>query len=92
MAAYLARVHLVHGDWLRREQQRVELREHLRAAHDIFGRFAPRRSPNGARRKLQATGETVRKRTVDTREASLCRRCRPPGRPPRATLNLRSAR
>jgi DNA-binding CsgD family transcriptional regulator len=69
IAVHLARAHLVYGEWLRREQRRVEAREHLRAAHDMFGRFGAEAFAGRARRELQATGETVRKRTVDTREA-----------------------
>ena len=69
IAVHLARAHLVYGEWLRREQRRAEAREHLRAAHDMFGRFGAAAFAERARRELQATGETVRKRTVDTRDA-----------------------
>jgi len=69
IAVHLARAHLVYGEWLRREQRRVEAREHLRAAHDMFGRFGAAAFAERARRELQATGETVRKRTVDTTDA-----------------------
>ena len=69
IAIHLARAHLVYGEWLRREQRRAEAREHLRAAHGMFGRFGAAAFAERARRELQATGETVRKRTVDTRDA-----------------------
>ena len=69
IAVHLARAHLVYGEWLRREQRRVEAREHLRAAHDMFGRFGARAFAERARRELQATGETVRKRSVGPRDA-----------------------
>jgi DNA-binding CsgD family transcriptional regulator len=64
----LARARLIYGEWLRREQRRVDAREQLRAAHELFtamgaGGFAER-----ARVELLATGETVRKRTVETRD------------------------
>jgi DNA-binding CsgD family transcriptional regulator len=65
----LARAHLVYGEWLRREQRRVEAREHLRAAHGMFDQFGAAAFAERARRELQATGETVRKRTTDTRDA-----------------------
>jgi DNA-binding CsgD family transcriptional regulator len=68
IAVHLARAHLVYGEWLRREQRRAEAREHLRAAHGMFGRFGAAAFAERARRELQATGETVRKRTVDTRD------------------------
>jgi DNA-binding CsgD family transcriptional regulator len=64
--AELARSHLLYGEWLRRERRRGEAREHLRTAYEMLdamgiGAFAER-----ARRELQATGETARKRTVET--------------------------
>jgi DNA-binding CsgD family transcriptional regulator len=69
IAVQLARAHLVYGEWLRRKQRRAEAREHLRAAHDMFGRFGAAAFAERACRELRATGETVRKRTVDTRDA-----------------------
>jgi DNA-binding CsgD family transcriptional regulator len=68
IAVHLARAHLVYGEWLRREQRRVEAREALRTAFDMFGRIGAEAFAERARRELQATGETVRKRTVETRD------------------------
>jgi DNA-binding CsgD family transcriptional regulator len=67
MKPALARSRLVYGEWLRRENRRVDARGQLREAfellHDMgIGAYAER-----ARRELLATGETVRKRTDDTR-------------------------
>jgi len=64
--AELARSHLLYGEWLRRERRRGEAREQLRTAYEMLdamgvGAFAER-----ARRELLATGETARKRTVET--------------------------
>jgi DNA-binding CsgD family transcriptional regulator/tetratricopeptide (TPR) repeat protein len=66
VTAHLARAHLVYGEWLRREQRRTEAREHLRVAHDMLGGFGMDGFAERARRELQATGETVRKRTVES--------------------------
>ena len=62
----LARAHLVYGEWLRRVNQRVTARQQLRIAHKIFIEIGAETFAERARRELLATGETVRKRSVDT--------------------------
>jgi DNA-binding CsgD family transcriptional regulator len=62
----LARSRLLYGEWLRRENRRVDAREQLRAAHELFSRMGAGAFAERARRELSATGETVRKRTVET--------------------------
>ena len=62
----LARAHLVYGEWLRREDRRVDAREHLRVAHTMLAEMGMEAFAERARRELQATGETVRKRSPDT--------------------------
>jgi len=64
----LARARLVYGEWLRREGRRVDAREELRAAHTIFTDMGTEAFAERARRELVATGELVRKRTVETRD------------------------
>jgi DNA-binding CsgD family transcriptional regulator len=60
----LARAHLLYGEWLRREQRRLDAREQLRIAHEILSRIGSDAFAERARRELLATGETVRKRAV----------------------------
>ena len=64
----LARAHLLYGEWLRREGRRVDAREQLRTAHDMFAAISMEAFAERARRELIATGEKVRKRSVETRD------------------------
>jgi DNA-binding CsgD family transcriptional regulator len=63
----LGRVHLLFGEWLRRRGRRVDAREHLTLAYQVFRDVCLSGFADRARRELLATGETVRKRTDDTR-------------------------
>jgi ATP/maltotriose-dependent transcriptional regulator MalT len=64
----IARAHLLYGEWLRRENRRVEAREQLRTAHEMLVVIGMEAFAERARQELQATGEKVRKRTVETRD------------------------
>jgi DNA-binding CsgD family transcriptional regulator len=69
VAVQLARAHLVYGEWLRRENRRRDAREQLRAAHEMLSGFGAEAFAERARRELLATGESVRQRAVEPREA-----------------------
>jgi DNA-binding CsgD family transcriptional regulator len=69
LAPHLARAQLVYGEWLRRENRRLDAREQLRAAHDTFSRIGAEAFAERAGRELLATGETARRRTADTKDA-----------------------
>jgi len=64
--AELARAHLLYGEWLRRENRRVDAREQLRGAYEMLTAMGIAGFAERARRELLATGETVRKRTIET--------------------------
>jgi DNA-binding CsgD family transcriptional regulator len=64
----LARAQLLYGEWLRRENRRVDARDQLRAAHRQFTSIGMEAFADRARRELLATGEAVRKHSVETRE------------------------
>jgi ATP/maltotriose-dependent transcriptional regulator MalT len=63
----LARAHLVYGEWLRRERRRQDARDQLRTAHELFTTMGTEAFTERSRRELLATGETARKRTVESR-------------------------
>jgi DNA-binding CsgD family transcriptional regulator len=63
----LARAHLLYGEWLRRVRRRVDAREELRTAHELFTEFGMEAFAERARVELLATGETARRRAVEIR-------------------------
>ena len=68
LAAQLARARLGYGEWLRRENRRVDAREQLHQAYDVFATMGASGFADRARRELLASGEKVRKRRDDTRD------------------------
>lgn len=60
-----ARAHLLYGEWLRRQSRRVDARRELRTAYDMFVSIGMAAFAERARRELLASGEKVRKRTVE---------------------------
>jgi len=66
MRVELARAHLRYGEWLRRHGRRIDARAPLRTAEEALTAMGVEGFADRARRELLATGETVRRRTVDT--------------------------
>jgi DNA-binding CsgD family transcriptional regulator len=63
----LARAHLLFGEWLRRQRQRIEARTYLRTALEMFETMGAEAFAARTRIELEATGERARKRTAETR-------------------------
>jgi ATP/maltotriose-dependent transcriptional regulator MalT len=63
----LARAHLLYGEWLRRKGRRVDARDELHNANEMFAAMGSEGFAERAGRELLATGATVRQRTVETR-------------------------
>ena len=62
---HLARVQLLYGEWLRRQNRRIDARIPLRAARHLFSAIGANTFADRTHKEQLATGETARKRTVD---------------------------
>jgi DNA-binding CsgD family transcriptional regulator len=60
----LGRARLLYGEWLRRQNRRLDARHQLHAAHHLLAEIGADAFAERARRELLATGEKVRKRDV----------------------------
>ncbi len=60
----LARAHLLYGEWLRRENRRVDARQELLAAFELFAGMGMEAFAERTRRELAATGEKIRRPTA----------------------------
>jgi DNA-binding CsgD family transcriptional regulator len=61
-----ARFRLLYGEWLRRSDRRVDAREQLGLAHEMFSGIGAGAFTERARREFEATGATVYKPPVRT--------------------------
>jgi DNA-binding CsgD family transcriptional regulator len=58
----------LYGEWLRRGNRRVDARRELNVAYELFSAMGMKNFAERTRRELLATGATVHKRNVETRD------------------------
>src|ERR1044072_6732552 len=64
----LARAHLLYGEWLRRENRRIDARDQLRTAHEMLATMGLEGRGERARQARHAAGEQARRRAAGTRD------------------------
>jgi DNA-binding CsgD family transcriptional regulator len=66
VVVHLARTRLAYGEWLRRVHRRIDARQQLTGAYEMFTRMGAQAFAERARRELIATGEKARKQPVSS--------------------------
>ena len=62
----LARAHLLYGEWLRRQDRRLDARQQLRTAYEMLSSMGVEAFAKRARHELAATGDSIRKPVTET--------------------------
>jgi DNA-binding CsgD family transcriptional regulator len=68
-ATDIAWTHLLFGEWLRRQNRRIEARESLRLAHNMFSSMGAKTFAHRAAIELRATGAHARKRSPEVHDS-----------------------
>ncbi|MFC0107443.1 helix-turn-helix transcriptional regulator [Kibdelosporangium aridum] len=63
---YQARAHLLYGEWLRRQNRRLDARTQLRTAHDLLSTIGMEAFARRASDELRATGAQARSRATNS--------------------------
>ena len=66
IALYVARTRLAYGEWLRRVNRRLDARQQLNTAYEMFTKMGAQGFSERARRELVATGEKMRKQQLSS--------------------------